>query len=114
MNARSRIMKRASTRHIIGTDIPLPTGPSLITSAAQAAAAIVTTVAMLGALAFMAMLTTGLVHLTPDPGWFGDFTATAHAIHRMNVIGGYVVLFDLVCMAIFAAVHVHAAATQRR
>lgn len=28
MNARSRIMKRASTRHIIGTDIPLPTGPS--------------------------------------------------------------------------------------
>lgn len=114
MNARSRVIERASTRHVFGTDIPLPAGPSLITSAAQAAAAIVTTVAVLGSLAWMALLATGLVHLTPDPGWFGGFTATLHAMRQVNVIVGYVALFDLVCMAIFAAVHVHAAATQRR
>ena len=106
MNGRSRVMRWASTRHVIGTDIPLPVGPSLITSAAQA-------VAMLGVLAWTALLATGLVHLTPNPGWFGDVTAMFDAMDRVSVIGGYVVLLDLVCAAIIVAVHAHAAATLR-
>lgn len=113
MNGRSRVMRWASTRHVIGTDILLPVGPSLITSAAQAVAAIVTTVAMLGVLAWTALLATGLVHLTPNPGWFGDVTAMFDAMDRVSVIGGYVVLLDLVCAAIIVAVHAHTAATLR-
>lgn len=35
------------------------------------------------------------------------------AMDRVSVIGGYVVLLDLVCAAIIVAVHAHAAATLR-
>lgn len=70
MNGRSRVMRWASTRHVIGTDIPLPVGPSLITSAAQAVAAIVTTVAMLGVLAWTALLATGSRYRTASSDWY--------------------------------------------
>lgn len=112
VNDRSRVMQWASTRHVIGTDIPLSVGSSLITSATQATAAVVTTVAMLGALGWMALLATGLVHLTPDAGWFGHYTAWQRAMDRVIAIGGWVFLIDLVCGLIIAVVQVHAAVTR--
>lgn len=112
VHARGRVMQWASNRQVIGTDIPLSVGSSLITSAAQAAAALVTTVAMLGTGAWMALLATGLVHLSPDPGWLGAYTAWRRSMNRVIAIGGWVILIDLVCGLIIAAVHLYAAATR--
>lgn len=97
----------ASSRYLIGTDIELRRGPSLLTTAAQIVAVAVSAGAALGVLVWAALLAAGLTHLTPKPGWFGEVHAVADAVDTVIVIVGYVVLIDLVCAAVLVAVHVH-------
>ncbi|MGB7237803.1 MAG: hypothetical protein WBD41_17735 [Rhodococcus sp. (in: high G+C Gram-positive bacteria)] len=97
----------ASNRYLIGTDIELRRGPSLLTTATQLVAVAVSAGAALGVLVWTALLATGLTHLTPKPGLFGEVHAVADAADTVITIGGYVVLIDLVCAAVLIAVHVH-------
>lgn len=113
MNSHNRVARWASTRHVIGTGIPLPPGRSLITSAAQVIAVAVTATVGVSMVVWLALLATGMVQIAPNPGLFGGITAWNDAMGRVGVIVGYVVLLDLLCMSLVAAIHVHAALTPR-
>lgn len=96
-----------SNRHLIGTDIELRRGPSLLTTATQLVAVAVSAGAALSVLVWAALLATGQTHLTSKPGWFGEVHAVADAVDTVITIVGYVVLIDLVCAAVLVTVHVH-------